>query len=115
MKNKLRRLIELIQEDFSDDLLEAFKSVDSFPFEKRLVLISSARSAHQLRAEKLWLDAGKKRTAKEQHATAQADLAGFVFAYLTGDGKEYAESAIEALRAIGRHGEVDLVTSLVKR
>ena len=115
MKNKLLRLAELIQENFSGDFVEAFKSSGKKSLEKRVSIASEARTSHQSRSETLWLKAGKKRTTEERCATAQADLAAFVFAYLTGDGKEYAESAVEALRVLGRHGEVDLVGSLVKR
>ena len=115
MKNKLIRLVELIQENFPEDLVEAFKSNGNLSLDKRIALLSQARSFHQGRCEALWLKAGKKRTAAERQAAAQADLAGFVFAYLTGDAQEYAESAIEALRALGRHGEVDLIASLVRR
>ena len=115
MKNKLIRLVELIQDDFPENIVEAFKSNGNFSLDKRIALISQARTLHQGRSEALWLKAGKKRTAAERRAAAQADVAGFVFAYLTGDAKEYAESAIEALRALGRHGEVDLIASLVRR
>jgi hypothetical protein len=52
------------------------------------------------------------KTAAEMHAAAQAELASFVFAYLTGDAKECADSTIEAMRALGRQGEVDIVRSL---
>ena len=114
MKNKLIRLAELIQEDFSGDLVDAFKSSGNQPLEKRVALVSAARTEHQLRSERLWLAAGRKRNEAERKAAAQADLAAFVFAYLTGDGKEYAQSAMEALRVLKRHGEVDLVTSLCK-
>lgn len=114
MKNKLLRLAEIIQENFPEDLVEAFRSSGKLSLDKRIEIASLARNLHQSRAETLWLKAGNKRTAEEKYATAQADLAAFVFAYLTGDAKEYAESAVEALRALGRHGEVDLVTSLAK-
>ncbi len=112
MKNKLLRLAEIIQENFPEELVEAFRSSGNLSLDKRIEIVSLARTLHQSRAETLWLKAGKKRTAEERIATAQADLAAFVFAYLTGDAKEYAESAVEALRTLGRHGEFDLVASL---
>lgn len=114
MKNKLLRLAELVQENFPEDLVEVFKSNDKSSLAKRLAMISRAITGHQRRSETLWLQAGKKRTPAERHAAAQAELAAFVFAYLTGDAKEYADSGIEALRTLGRDGEVDLVSSLSK-
>jgi len=115
VKNKLLRLAEIIQQDFSEDLVEVFKSAGNQSLAMKMELLSEARSAHQKRSEALWLQAGKKRTLAEQHAAARADLAAFVVAYLTGDSKEYVETAIEALQTLGRHGEVDLVTSLARR
>lgn len=115
MKNKLLRLAELIQEDFPEDLVDAFKSSGDQSLATRLDLIAKARTLHQSRSERLWLQAGKQRTTNERRAVAQAELAGFVMAYLTGDAKEYAETAVEALRALDRHGEVDLVISLCQR
>lgn len=115
MKNKLLRLAEIIQQDLSEDLVEIFRSTGNQSLAITIELVNAARSSHQKRAETLWLQAGKKRTLAERRASAQADLAAFVVAYLTGDGKEHAETAVEALEALGRQGEVDLVTRLVKR
>lgn len=115
MRNKLIRLVELIQEDFPEDLLEAFKSTKKHSLAIQLALLSAARDSHQKRSETLWLQAGKQRTAEEKRASAQADLAAFVCAYLTGDVKEYAATGIEALQTLGRHGELDLVRSLLLR
>lgn len=115
MKNKLLRLAEIIQDDFPEDLIEAFKSTGNQSFAAKIELLSAARTLHQSRSETLWLQAGKQRTDQERRAAAQADVAAFLCAYLTGDAKEYAESAIEALQVLGRHGEVDLIGSLAKR
>lgn len=115
MKNKVIRLVELIQEGFSGELVETFKSGGDPSLGTRLTLLSEARSFHQKRSERLWLQAGKQRTAEEQQAAAQAELAAFLFAYFSGDAKEYADSGIEALQTLGRHGEVELVNSLAKR
>ena len=115
MKNKLLRLAEIIQQDLSENLVEVFKSAGNQSLAMKIELVSEARSVHQKRSEVLWLQAGKKRTVAEKRASAQAELAAFVVAYLTGDGKEYVETAVEALKSLGRHGEVELVTSLAKR
>ena len=114
MTNKLLRLTEIIQENFPEKLVEVFKANEKSSLAKRLAIVNKAIDSHQNRAATLWLQAGRKRTAEERHAAAQAELAGFVFAYLTGDAKEYADSGIEAMRALGRHGEVDLIRSLSK-
>jgi hypothetical protein len=113
--NKLIRLAEIIQEDFPNKLVAVFKENEKPSLAKRLAIINEAITAHQSRAESLWLQAGKKRTAAERRAAAQAELAGFVFAYLTGDAKEYADTGIAALQTLGRHGEVELIRSLSKR
>ena len=115
MKNKLLRLTELIQEGFPENIVELFKSDETPPLEVRLALIGEARTFHQNRADNLWLQAGKKRTPAERRATAQAELAAFVSAYLTGDVKEFAETGVEAMRALGRQGEEDIVKSLARR
>lgn len=115
MKNKLLRLAEIIQQDCTEDLVEVFRSAGNQSFEAKLELVSAARTSHQKRSEALWLEAGKKRTVAEKRASAQADLASFMAAYLTGESKEHVESAVEALRVLGRHGEVDLITSLAER
>lgn len=115
MKNKLIRLVELVQEDCPENLLEAFKTTPKSALDVRLSLLSDARDLHQMRSEKLWLQAGKQRTAAEKRASAQADLAAFICAYLTGEVKEYAETGIAALQALGRHGELDLIHSLARR
>lgn len=114
MKNKLIRLAELIQDDFPENIVATFKVTDKEAPDERLALIGKAINIHRERAETLWLQAGKKRTAEERRATAQAELASFVFAYLTGDAKEYADSAIEALQVLGRHSEENLITDLCK-
>lgn len=115
MKNKLIRLAELIQEDFPEKIVAAFRSRDKSSLTQRLEMVNKAITFHRRRAESLWLQAGRKRTPAERRASAQAELAAFVFAYLTGDGKEYADSAIEALTALGRQGEVDLIQTLCRR
>ncbi|WP_303723045.1 hypothetical protein [Malonomonas rubra] len=115
MKNKLLRLAEIIQQDLTEDLAEVFRSTGNQSLAMKIEFVSAARSSHQKRAEALWLQASKKRTLAEKRASAQADLAAFVVAYLTGDGKEHVETAVEALQTLGRQGEIDLVTSLVKR
>jgi len=115
VKNKLLRLAELIQEDFPENLVDAFKSSGNQSMAARLVLVNQARNLHQQRAESLWLQAKKQRTPAERRAVAQAELAAFVSAYLTGEAREYAETAVEALRILDRHGETELVTSLCRR
>ena len=115
MKNKLLRLAELIQEDFPGNLVDAFKSNEKSSLAMRLAIIGEAITTHQSRSETLWLKAGKKRTSEERRASAQAELAAFVFAYLTGDAKEYADSAVEAMRTLGRQGEEGLIKTLSGR
>lgn len=112
MRNKLRRLAEFIQEGFPEKIVEAFKYDENQTLAKRLAVTSEAIAFHQNRAGTLWLEAGKKRTPEERRAAAQAELASFVFAYLTGEAKENASSTIDAMRALGRQGEVDIVKSL---
>ncbi len=115
MKNKIIRLIELIQEDFPEELLAYFKTEEEAPLKTRLALASKAISHHQQRSADLWLAAGKKRTPDEKKASARADLAAFLFAYLTGTPKENAQSAIEALEVLGRQMEAELIYSLCKK
>ena len=115
MRNKLRQLADFIQEGFPGKIVEAFKYDEDQALENQLAITSEAIAFHQQRAGNLWLQAGKKRTAEERHATAQAALASFVFAYLTGDAEDYRESTVEILRALGRPREVDIVRSLVRR
>lgn len=115
MRNKLRCLAEFIQEGFPKKIVEVFKYDEEHTLEKQLAIASEAIAFHQKRAGELWLQAGKKRTAEEMHATAQATLAAFVFAYLTGEAQDHKEGTIEALRAIGRQNEVDIVKSLTRR
>ena len=115
MKNKLLRLAEIIQQGLSEDLVDVFRSASNRSLAMKIELVSEARTLHQKRSEFLWLQAGKKRTLAEKRASAQADLAAFVVAYLTGDGKEHMETAVEALLTLGRQGEIDLVLSLAKR
>lgn len=114
MRNKLRRLADFIQEGFPENLVTAFKYSKKQSLAKRLTLTSEAIAFHQSRAETLWLQAGKKRTAQERHAVAQAELASFLFAYLTGETEGCADSTIEAMQALGRQGEVDIIRSLSK-
>jgi len=114
VKNKLIRLAELLQEDFPENIVAVFRSHETLSLAERLDLINEVISFHRRRAETLWLQAGRKRTVAERRASAQAELAAFVFAYLTGDAKEHANSAMEALRALGRQGEVDLIKSLCR-
>lgn len=113
MTNKLLRLAQIIQEDFPEKLVPVFKIAEKQSLAKRIAIINQAISAHQAHAEMLYLQAGKKKTPAERRATARAELAAFVFAYLTGDAREYADSGVEAMRVLGRHGEEDLVRSLV--
>jgi len=112
LRNKLRRLAEFIQEGFPENLVAAFKYSKHQSLATRLALTGQAIAFHQGRAEALWLKAGKIKTAEEIHAAAQAELASFVFAYLTGEARERADSTIEAMRTLGRSGEADLVRSL---
>jgi len=114
VKNKLLRLAELIQENFPENLVDEFKTGDKQSLAQRLEIVGQARTLHQQRSEALWLKAGRKRTPAERHATAQAELAAFLIACLTGDAEEYAESAVEALHALGRQGEEELVRSLAR-
>lgn len=114
MRNRLRRLAEFIQEGFPEKIEAAFKYDEDWTLEDQLAITSDAIAYHQDRADKLWLKAGKKRTAEERYATAQAALASFVFAYLIGEAKEHADSTIEAMRTIGRQSEVDIVVSLTR-
>jgi CRISPR/Cas system CMR-associated protein Cmr5 small subunit len=115
VRNKLRRLAEFIQEGYPEKFVEVFKYSKNQSLEERLTLASKAIAFHQAFAEALWLQAGKKRTAEERRAAAQAELASFVFACLTGEAKEHAGSTIEAMRALGRQGEIDIILSLTKR
>jgi hypothetical protein len=115
MKNKLRRLADFIQEGFPEKLVDAFKSEEKPTLATRIQLTCAAITFHQSRAEALWREAGKKRTPEERRAVAQAELASFVFAYLTGEAKEHRESAILAMQALGRQGEVDIIKSLSRR
>jgi len=114
VKNKLIRLAELIQDDYPEKIVAAFRSREKSSLTQRLKMVNEAISFHRKRAETLWLEAGRKRTPAEKRASAQAELAAFVFAYLTGDGIENANSAIEALNTIGRQGEVDLIKNLCR-
>ena len=115
MRNKLRRLAEFIQVGFPENLVATFKYSKNQSLAKRLALTSEAIAFHQGRAEALWLQAGKKKTVEERHATAQAEIASFLFAYLTGETGECADSTIEAMRTLGREGEVEIIKSLSKR
>lgn len=115
MTNKLIRLAEIIQDGFPENIVEIFHSADKPSLDKRLAMTSRAIACHQARAEKLWHKAGKQRSAEERQVAARAELAAFVFACLTGDAKEYADSAVEAMKTLGRQGELDIVKSLSRR
>jgi predicted metal-dependent hydrolase len=115
VRNKLRQLADYIQEGFPEKIVEAFKYDKDQTLENQLAITSEAIAFHQKRSGELWLEAGKRTTLKEKHATAQATLASFLFAYLTGEAKEHSESTIETLRALGRQREVDIVRSLTRR
>ena len=115
VRNKLRQLADYIQEGFPEKIVEAFKYDEDQTLEKQLAITSEAIAFHQIRSGELWLEAGKRTTLKEKHATAQATLASFLFAYLTGEAKEHSESTIETLRALGRQREVDIIRSLTRR
>ncbi len=115
MKNKLLRLTELIQEDFSADLHAAFHFEERTPLQKKLDLVSQAISHHQQRSTELWLAAGKKRNPREKKAAARAELAAFLLAYLTGSPTENSESAVEALEILGRSSERELIASLCRK
>lgn len=114
MENKLLRLIEIIQDDFPEVILSAFKAKIPLSLDERIALVGSVRDFHQNRADTLWLKAGKMRSPEEKRATAQAELSSFVFAYLTGEAKEYVTSASDALKTLGRQGELDIVKSLTR-
>ncbi len=115
VKNRLLRLAELIQHDFPEDLQSAFFFEENVSLQKRLDLTSRAISHHQERSAELWLAAGKKRSPEEKQAAARADLASFLFAYLTGSPKENAETAVEALETLGRHSETSIITLLCRK
>ena len=115
MKNKLIRLVELIQEDYPEDIMALFRTEEQVSLDDKLTLTGRAISHHQKRSAELWLAAGRKRTLAEKHAAARADLAAFLLAYLTGDAKENVSTALEALDALGRQSETDLVKSLARR
>jgi hypothetical protein len=115
VKNKLIRLAELIQEDFPENIMASFRSNKKSSLVQRISITSDAIAFHQKRAEVLWLKAGKKRTTQEKRTVARSEIAAFVFAYLTGDAKEYADSALDAMRVLGRQGELDIIKSLAKR
>ena len=115
VRNKIRQLAEFIQEGFPEKIVEAFKYDEEQTLEGRLAITSEAIAFHQKRAGSLWLQAGKKRTAEERHATAQAALASFVFACLTGEAKEHRESTVAVMKELGRQREVDIVRSLTRR
>jgi len=114
MKNKLLRLIEIIQEGYPDELVAEFKTKKVPPLVQRIELIGLARDFHQNRADELWLSNGKQRSTNEKRAVAQADLARFVFGCLTSDAKEYTESATAAMITLGRQGEIDIVKTLAR-
>ena len=114
MKNKLLRLIEIIQDDFPEVILSVFKAKKPLSLDERIALIGAVRDFHQRRADTLWLEAGKMRSPEEKRAAAQAELASFIFAYLTGEAKEYAASATEALITLGRQGDVDAINNLTR-
>lgn len=114
MKNKLLRLAELIQDNFPEELTEHFKAETKLTLDDRLTLLGRARTHHQNRAVQLWVDAGKMRSKAERQATAQVELTSFLIAYFTGETREHAESATEAIITLGRDGETDLIKSLTR-
>jgi len=115
MKNKLLRLAELIQNGFPEDLMELFADSENNSLEERLTMASKAISHHRNHSDQLWLKAGKKKTAEVRRIAAQAELAAFLFAYLSGDAKEYADSALDALQTLGRQAEESLIRRLARR
>lgn len=115
VKNKLLRLVEMLEEDFPEEIVSVFKESKRPPLDECIELMCRARDFYQLRSESLWLQAGKQRTPDERRAAALADLASFLFAYLTGEGREYAESAVAALGVLGRDAETDIIKMLVRR
>lgn len=114
LKNKVLRLIELVQEGAGSEIVSAFKAENAPSLSQRIALVGEARDFHQLRAQQLWLESGKIITVAQRRATARAELASFVFAYLTGDAGEHKESAVEALTVLGRQAEVVTVNALSK-
>lgn len=114
MKNKLLRMIEIIQDGYPEPLLAEFKAKKVLPLTQRIELIGLARDFHQNKADELWVSNGKKRSTNEKIAAAQADLARFVFGCLTGDAKEYGESATAAMITLGRQGEVELIKAMTR-
>ncbi|MCD6527470.1 MAG: hypothetical protein J7K75_10815 [Desulfuromonas sp.] len=115
MKNKLLRLVEIIQEDFPEEIVTVFKLTKRPPLNECIALICQARDFYQRRSETLWLEAGKQRTPEERRAAALTEVASFVFAYLTGDAREYAESAVAALATLGRQGDGEIIKILARR
>ena len=114
MRNKLRRLAEFIQVGFPENLVATFKYSKNQSLAKRLALTSDAIAFHQTRAETLWLQAGKQKTIDEKYAIAQAEIASFVFACLSGETRECEESTLEAMLTLGRQSEVAIIRSLCK-
>ncbi|MEA3465995.1 MAG: hypothetical protein U9R29_08350 [Thermodesulfobacteriota bacterium] len=114
MKNKLLRLIEIIQDDFPEVILSSFKGKKPLSLDEGIALISVVRDFHQNRADTLWFEADKMRSPEEKRATAQAELARFIIAYLTGEAKEYTTSATEALITLGRQGDLDAINNLTR-
>ena len=114
MQNKFLRLVEIIQDDYPGDILSIFKSTERPSLDERIALVCEARNFHQMRSEALWRQAGEKRSPQERQATAQAELASFVFACLTGDAKEHTDSATGAMVTLGRQGETDIIKALSK-
>jgi hypothetical protein len=115
VRNKLRQLADFIQEGFPGKIVEVFKYDEDRTLDEQLSITNEAFDFHQKRAGVLWIQAGKRRTAEEEYATAQAAVASFLFAFLTGEAKEHRESTLEALRAIGRQKEADIIRSLTRR
>ena len=114
MRNKLRRLAEFIQMGFPENLVATFKYSKNQSLTKRLALTSEAIAFHRGRAEALWLQAGRQKTVEESHAAAQAEVASFVFACITGETRECADSTIEAMLTLGSQSEVEIIRSLCK-
>jgi len=114
VRNKLRRLAEFIQVGFPENLVATFKYSKNQSLTRRLALTSEAITFHRGRAETLWLQAGKQKTIEEKHAAAQAEIASFVFACLTGETRECADSTIEDMLTLGRQSDVEIIRSLCK-
>ena len=115
MRNRFIRLAEIIQENAPGELPEMFLASErQFDHDEALERINALRNYHEKRAAEIW-NAQRRVTAELRAASARADLASFFAACLTGSAGEYRDTALEALQALGRQGESDLVRLLVRR